>query len=194
MRLSALSDQELIRLYVQGEEICFEELVNRHKDRLFTYLVLLLKDRNLAEDFFQETLLKIINTLKSGKYMEEGKFRPWMLRIAHNLVIDHFRRQKQMRMQHATDEFDMFDVIGSDDLNREEKYIQETIHSDLRKLVTMLPEDQKEVLLMRVYARMPFKEIAWVTEVSINTALGRMRYALINLRQLMEDHNVKLVA
>lgn len=194
MRVSALSDQELIRLYIQGEEICFEELVNRHKDRLFTYLVLLLKDRNLAHDFFQDTLVKVIQTLKSGRYLEEGKFRPWMLRIAHNLVIDHFRRQKQMRMQHASDEFDMFDVIGSEDLNREEIYIQETIHSDLRKLVSMLPEDQKEVLLMRVYAKMPFKEIAWVTEVSINTALGRMRYALINLRQLMEDHNVRLVA
>jgi len=194
MRVSALSDQELIRQYVQGEEICFEELVNRHKDRLFTYLVLLLKDRTLAEDFFQETLLKVINTLKAGKYLEEGKFRPWMLRIAHNLVIDHFRRQKQMRMQHATDDYDMFDFIGSDDMNREEEFVQDQIHSDLRKLVTMLPEDQKEVLLMRVYARMPFKEIAWVTEVSINTALGRMRYALINLRQLMEDHKVKLVA
>ncbi|MCF8459177.1 MAG: sigma-70 family RNA polymerase sigma factor [Flavobacteriales bacterium] len=194
MRVSALSDQELIRLYVQGEEICFEELVNRHKDRLFTYLVLLLKDRNLAHDFFQDTLVKVIQTLKSGKYLEEGKFRPWMLKIAHNLVVDHFRREKKMRMQHSTDEFDVFSVIGSEDLNREEIYIQETIHSDLRKLVAMLPEDQKEVLLMRVYAKMPFKEIAWVTEVSINTSLGRMRYALISLRQLMEKHNVKLAA
>lgn len=194
MRLSALSDQELIRLYVQGEEICFEELVNRHKDRLFTYLVLLLKDRNLAEDFFQDTLVKVIHTLKSGRYLEEGKFRPWMLKIAHNLVVDHFRKLKKMRMQHSTDEFDVFEVISCEDLNREEVFIQDQIHKDLRKLVTMLPEDQKEVLLMRVYAKMPFKEIAWVTEVSINTALGRMRYALINLRQLMEDHNVRLVA
>jgi RNA polymerase sigma factor (sigma-70 family) len=194
MRLSALSDQELIRLYVQGEEICFEELVNRHKDRLFTYLVLLLKDRTLAEDFFQDTLVKVIHTLKSGRYLEEGKFRPWMLKIAHNLVVDHFRKLKKMRMQHSTDEFDVFEVISCEDLNREEVFIQDQIHKDLRKLVTMLPEDQKEVLLMRVYAKMPFKEIAWVTEVSINTALGRMRYALINLRQLMEDHNVKLVA
>ncbi len=194
MRVSALSDQELIRLYIQGEEICFEELVNRHKDRLFTYLVLLLKDRNLAHDFFQDTLVKVIQTLKSGRYLEEGKFRPWMLRIAHNLVIDHFRKQKQMRMQHATEEYDAFDFIGSEDLNREEEYIQEQIHSDLRKLVALLPEDQKEVLLMRVYAKMPFKEIAWVTEVSINTSLGRMRYALINLRALMEEHKVRLVA
>ncbi|MGB0918482.1 MAG: sigma-70 family RNA polymerase sigma factor [Flavobacteriales bacterium] len=194
MRVSALSDQELIRLYVQGDEICFEELVSRHKDRLFTYLVLLLKDRNLAQDFFQDTLVKVIKTLKSGKYLEEGKFRPWMLRIAHNLVIDHFRQQKKMRMQHSTDEFDVFSVIGSDEMNREEELVQETIHSDLRKLVALLPEDQKEVLLMRVYAKMPFKEIAWATEVSINTALGRMRYALINLRALMEEHKIKLVA
>lgn len=194
MRVSALSDQELIRLYVQGEEICFEELVNRHKDRLFTYLVLLLKDRNLAHDFFQDTLVKVIQTLKSGKYLEEGKFRPWMMKIAHNLVIDHFRRQKKMRMQHATEEFDVFDFIGSDDLNREEEFVKERIHEELRILITMLPEDQKEVLLMRVYARMPFKEIAWVTEVSINTSLGRMRYALISLRALMEKHKVKLAA
>lgn len=194
MRVSALSDQELVRLYIRGEEICFEELVNRHKDRLFTYLVLLLKDRKLAEDFFQDTLVKVIHTLKSGRYLEEGKFRPWMLRIAHNLVIDHFRRLKKMRMQHSTEEFDVFEVISCEDLNREEMYVQEQIHSDLRKLVTMLPEDQREVLLMRVYAKMPFKEIAWVTEVSINTALGRMRYALINLRLLMQEHKVKLVA
>ena len=194
MRVSALSDQELIRLYVQGDEICFEELVNRHKDRLFTYLVLLLKDRNLAQDFFQDTLVKVINTLKSGKYLEEGKFRPWMLKIAHNLVVDHFRKQKKMRMQHSTDEFDVFSVIGSEDMNREEVYVQDQIHSDLRKLVALLPADQKEVLLMRVYAKMPFKEIAWATEVSINTALGRMRYALINLRALMEEHKIKLVA
>ncbi|MBP9150705.1 MAG: sigma-70 family RNA polymerase sigma factor [Flavobacteriales bacterium] len=194
MRVSALSDQELIRLYVQGEEICFEELVNRHKDRLFTYLVLLLKDRNLAHDFFQDTLVKVIQTLKSGKYLEEGRFRPWMMKIAHNLVIDHFRRQKKMRMQYATEEFDVFDILGSEDLNREEEFVKERIHQELRILITMLPEDQKEVLFMRVYAKMPFKEIAWVTEVSINTSLGRMRYALISLRQLMEKHNVKLAA
>lgn len=194
MRVSALSDQELIRLYVQGEEICFEELVSRHKDRLFTYLILMLKDRSLAQDFFQDTLVKVINTLKAGKYLEEGKFRPWMLKIAHNLVVDHFRKLKKMRMQHSTEEFDVFSVIGCEDLNREDVYIQNQIHSDLRKLVALLPQDQKEVLLMRVYAKMPFKEIAWVTEVSINTALGRMRYALINIRELMKEHKVRLVA
>jgi len=194
MRVSALSDQELIRLYVKGDELCFEELVSRHKDRLFTYLVLLLKDRNLAQDFFQDTLVRVINTLKAGKYLEEGKFRPWMLKIAHNLVVDHFRRQKKMRMQHSTDEFDVFSVIGCEDMNREEVYVRDQIHSDLKKLVALLPDDQREVLLMRVYAKMPFKEIAWATEVSINTALGRMRYALINIRGLMQEHNVRLVA
>ncbi|MCF8463197.1 MAG: sigma-70 family RNA polymerase sigma factor [Flavobacteriales bacterium] len=194
MRVSALSDQELIRLYIRGEEICFEELLNRHKDRLFTYLVLLLKDRKLAEDLFQETLVRVIQTLKSGRYLEEGRFRPWMLKIAHNLVIDHFRSLKKMRMQYATEEYDAFDVIGSEDLNREEEFVKERIHQELRILINMLPEDQKEVLLMRIYAKMPFKEIAWVTEVSINTSLGRMRYALISLRALMEKHNVKLAA
>ncbi|MFC2176260.1 sigma-70 family RNA polymerase sigma factor [Bacteroidota bacterium] len=194
MRVSALSDQELIKLYVQGDETCFEELVNRHKDRLFTYLILLVKDRDMAHDLFQDTLVKVINTLKSGKYKEEGKFRPWVLKIAHNLVIDHFRREKKMRMQHSTDEFDVFSVISSEDLNREQEYVQDQIHSDLKKLVALLPEDQKEVLIMRVYAKMPFKEIAWATQVSINTALGRMRYALINLRALMEEHKIKLVA
>ena len=114
--------------------------------------------------------------------------------ICHNLVIDHFRQQKKMRMQHSSEEYDQFSIMSNDDMNREEQFVQDQIHSDLRKLVALLPEDQKEVLLMRVYAKMPFKEIAWVTEVSINTALGRMRYALIRLRQLMEEHNVKLVA
>jgi RNA polymerase sigma factor (sigma-70 family) len=194
MRVSALSDQELVRLYIRGEEVCFEELVNRHKHRLFTYLVLLLKDRKLAEDFFQDTLVRVIHTLKSGKYLEEGKFRPWMLRIAHNLVIDHFRQQKKMRMQHSTTELDVFEFLGTDDMNREEEFIQETIHADLRKLVAMLSYHQREVLLMRVYAKMSFKEIAWVTEVSVNTSLGRMRYALISLRNLMERHKIRLVA
>ncbi len=194
MRVSALSDQELVRLYIRGEEVCFEELVNRHKDRLFTYLMLLLKDRKIAEDFFQETLVKVIHTIKAGRYLEEGKFCPWMLRIAHNLVMDYFRQQKKMRMQYSTEELDVFEFMGSDDMNREEELIQETIHSDLRKLVAMLPHDQREVLLMRVYAKMPFKEIAWVTEVSVNTSLGRMRYALISLRKLMQRHNVKLAA
>lgn len=194
MRLSTLSDSELIRLYTSGNEACFEELVNRHKDRIYTYLVLLLKNRDLAQDFFHDTLIKVIQSLKKGKYLEEGKFRPWALRIAHNLVIDHFRKQQKMRLQRSTDEFDVFSTISHDDKNAEEEMIHETIIGDMRKLVTLLPYDQREVLLMRIHAKMSFKEIAWLSGVSINTALGRMRYALINLRKLMEEHNIKLVA
>ncbi len=194
MRLSTLSDSELIRLYTSGNEACLEELVGRHKDRIYTYLVLLLKNRDLAQDFFHDTLIKVIQSLKKGKYLEEGKFRPWALRIAHNLVIDHFRKQQKMRLQRSTDEFDVFSTIGHEDMNAEEEMIHETIIGDMRKLVTLLPYDQREVLLMRIHARMSFKEIAWLSGVSINTALGRMRYALINLRKLMEEHNIKLVA
>jgi RNA polymerase sigma-70 factor (ECF subfamily) len=194
MRLSTLSDSELIRLYTSGNEACFEELVNRHKDRIYTYLVLLLKNRDLAQDFFHDTLIKVIQSLKKGKYLEEGKFRPWALRIAHNLVIDHFRKQQKMRLQRSTDEFDVFSTISHEDMNVEEEMIHETIIADMRKLVTFLPYDQREVLLMRIHAKMSFKEIAWLSGVSINTALGRMRYALINLRKLMEEHNIKLVA
>ncbi|MFT4523910.1 MAG: RNA polymerase sigma factor (sigma-70 family) [Granulosicoccus sp.] len=194
MRLSTLSDSELIRLYTSGNEACFEELVNRHKDRIYTYLVLLLKNRDLAQDFFHDTLIKVIQSLKKGKYLEEGKFRPWALRIAHNLVIDHFRKQQKMRLQRSTDEFDVFSTISHEDMNVEEEMIHDTIIADMRKLVTFLPYDQREVLLMRIHAKMSFKEIAWLSGVSINTALGRMRYALINLRKLMEEHNIKLVA
>jgi RNA polymerase sigma-70 factor (ECF subfamily) len=194
MRLSTLSDSELIHLYTSGNEACFEELVNRHKDRIYTYLVLLLKNRDLAQDFFHDTLIKVIQSLKKGKYLEEGKFRPWALRIAHNLVIDHFRKQQKMRLQRSTDEFDVFSTISHEDMNVEEEMIHETIIADMRKLVTFLPYDQREVLLMRIHAKMSFKEIAWLSGVSINTALGRMRYALINLRKLMEEHNIRLVA
>jgi len=194
MRVSALSDQELIRRYIRGEENCFEELVNRHKDKLFTYLLLLTKDRDLAEDMFQETFFKIVQMLKAGRYYEDGKFKPYMMKIAHNIFIDHYRRKQHMPMQHATDEFDPFDIIRCENQNREEMYVQDALNADLKKLIALLPEEKREILLMRIYAKMPFKEIAWVMEISINTALGRMRYALIHLRQLMHQHNIKLVA
>lgn len=194
MRLSALSDSELIRLYTSGNEACLEELISRHKDRIFTYLVLLLKNRDLAQDLFHDTLIKVIHSLKKGKYLEEGKFRPWVLRIAHNLVMDHFRRQQKMRMRHSTDEYDVFGTMSIEDRNAEEELIHETIIGDMRKLVAMLSYEQREVLLMRIHAKMSFKEIAWLTGTSINTSLGRMRYSLINLRKLMEQNNIKLVA
>jgi len=194
MQLSALSDHQLVKLYINGNERALQEVIERHRDRLFTYLVLLLKNRQLAEDFFQDTLVKVIDTIKAGRYNEEGKFKPWMMRIAHNIVIDHFRQQKKMRMQHSTEDFDIFSILSNGDPTREDEFVTEQIHEDLRKLVAMLPDDRREVLLMRVYAKMPFKEIAWVTNTNLNTAIGRMRYALIQLRSLMEEHNMKLVA
>jgi len=194
MRLTALSDHQLVKLYINGDERALREVIDRHRDRLFTYLVLLLKDRHLAEDFFQDTLVKVIDTIKSGRYNEEGKFKPWMMRIAHNIVIDHFRIQQKMRLQHSTAEFDIFSVMSNGDLTREDQFVLDQRNDDLRRLVAMLPEERREVIIMRVYAKMPFKEIAWITNTNLNTAVGRMRYALINLRQLMEEHNVRLVA
>jgi RNA polymerase sigma factor (sigma-70 family) len=194
MRLSALSDQELVKLYINGNEKAIQEVFERHRDRLFTYLILLLKNRQLAEDLFQDTLIKVIDTLRSGRYNEEGKFKPWMMRIAHNIVIDHFRQQKKMRLQHSTEEFDIFSVMSNGDPTREEELVSEQISEDLRGLIAMLPEDRREVLIMRIYAKMPFKEIAWVTNTNLNTAIGKMRYALMHLRKLMEERNVRLVA
>lgn len=193
MRMTALSDQELIRLYLRGEEVCFEELMNRHKDRLFTHIYMLVKNRKLAEDFFHDTVVKTIHALKAGKYTEDGRFRAWMMRVAHNLVMDHFRKKQKMRLQYSTKEFDVFSVIKHEDPTREEELMKEQVYSDLRKLVELLPYDQREVLLMRIHARMSFKEISWITGVSINTALGRMRYALIKLRQLKEEHGMSLM-
>ncbi len=194
MRLTALSDHQLVKLYINGDERALREVIERHKDRVFTYLVLLLKDRQLAEDFFQDVLLRTIDTIRCGKYNDEGKFKPFIMRIAHNLVIDHFRKQEKMRMQHSTEDFDIFSVISNGDLNREDQFVEEQIHHDLRKLVAMLPENYREVVLMRVHAKMPFKEIAWLYGVNVSTAIGKMRRALQLLRILMAEHNIKLVA
>lgn len=194
MRLTALNDHQLIKLYINGNEKALQEVIDRHKDRLFTYLVLLLKNRQLAEDFFQDTLVRVIDTIKAGRYQEDGKFKAWMMRLGHNLVIDHFRAQKRMRMQHSTEEFDVFSLMGNGELTREEELMEEQSHADLRKLVAMLPDDRREIIIMRIYAKMPFKEIAWVTNTNMNTAIGRMRYALAHLRKLMEQHDLKLVA
>jgi RNA polymerase sigma-70 factor (ECF subfamily) len=151
------------------------------------------KDRDITEDIFQDTFIKVIKTLKKGNYNEEGKFLPWVMRIAHNLVIDHFRKSNRMPSFKNTDEFDIFSVIGDGNLNAEKQLIQEQIFADVRDLVNELPEEQKEVLIMRMYRDMSFKEISENTGVSINTALGRMRYALINMRKLIEKHKIILV-
>ena len=186
------SDQILLKSYLSGDEAAFEILIRKHKDKVFAFILSKIKNYNLAHDVFQDTFIKVINSLKRGKYNEEGKFVPWVMRIAHNLVIDHFRRQKKTRSIAPTDDFNIFDVISNEEKNVEEEMIDDQIASDVRKLIEELPEDQKEVLKMRYYKDLSFKEISEITDVSINTALGRMRYAIINLRKLVEKHNVQL--
>ncbi|MDD5570151.1 MAG: sigma-70 family RNA polymerase sigma factor [Bacteroidales bacterium] len=187
-----LSDQELVNQYISGSELAFEILLKRHKRKILTYINIQVRNKTLAEDIFQDTFYKVIITLRSGNYNEEGKFIQWVMRIAHNLIVDHFRKEYRMRFIENSDEYDIFSFIKIYDENIEEKLCKEQIHNDVRKLVARLPEEQKEVLIMRHYADMDFKEIATKTGVSINTALGRMRYALINLRKMVEEKKVIL--
>ncbi|WP_207427840.1 RNA polymerase sigma factor [Pedobacter sp. SYSU D00535] len=188
------NDQELVHLYIAGNESAIEELIRRHKSKIYTSIYMLVKDEHLAEDIFQDTFIKVINTLKAGKYNEEGKFLPWVLRIGHNLVIDHFRKDKRTPVITNGDGFDIFDVLGFYDESIEEKMVRDQTHKDLKAMIQLLPSEQKEVLIMRHYGDMSFKEIADITNVSINTALGRMRYALNNLRKMMDskEHSLKL--
>lgn len=187
-------DSILVKDYINGNEKALEILINRHSDRISSYIYNKIQNQELAEDIFQDTFIKVINTLKKGKYNEEGKFLPWVLRIAHNLVIDHFRSNKKMPIYNPSEEFDIFEVISDEDPSIETEIIKEQINSDLRVLIDELPDDQKEVILMRLYKDMSFKEIAEISNVSINTALGRMRYALINLRKMIEKHNLVMTA
>lgn len=186
------TDQELVSLFLKGQEDALQALIQRHERKVFTSIYLLVKDRDLANDLFQDTFIKVINTLRSGHYNEEGKFISWVLRIAHNLVIDHFRSLKRMPMVYDNDEYSVFDTIQLEDSNIEEKIITEQIHGQVRRLIEELPYEQREVVIMRHFANMSFKEIADVTQVSINTSLGRMRYALINLRKLIEEKQLVL--
>jgi RNA polymerase sigma factor (sigma-70 family) len=192
MDMLQFSDSKLVSIYIKGKESALEVLINRHQSKVYSYIISRIRDEDLANDIFQDVFVKVIQTLKKGKYNEEGKFLPWILRIAHNLVIDHFRRNKRMPTISPSSEFDVFDIIKDDAPTRETSLIWEQIEGDLKKLIEYLPDEQKEVLHMRHYSRMSFKEIAESTDVSINTALGRMRYALINLRKLIEKHNVIL--
>ncbi len=189
---ASLSDQQLISLYLSGDEAAFEFLLNRHQQQVYSKIFFIVRDSDLANDLFQDTFIKVVNTLKGGKYNEEGKFLPWVLRIAHNISIDHFRRGKKMRMMRATDEFDVFDTLPSDQMHAEDQMIQDQIHQDVRELLDCLPEEQREVVHMRIERELSFQEIADETGVSINTALGRMRYALINMRREMEERGVQL--
>lgn len=189
---ASLSDQQLISLYLSGDEAAFESLLNRHQQQVYSKIFFIVRDSDLANDLFQDTFIKVVNTLKGGKYNEEGKFLPWVLRIAHNISIDHFRRGKKMRMMRATDEFDVFDTLPSDQMHAEDQMIQDQIHRDVRDLLDCLPDEQREVVQMRIERELSFQEIADETGVSINTALGRMRYALINMRRAMEERGVQL--
>lgn len=190
MRLQQYSDQDLVKLYINGQETVIEELLRRHKSKIYTSIYLLVKDQYLAEDIFQDTFIKVINTLRSGRYNEEGKFLPWVMRIAHNLVIDFFRREKRTPTITSADGTDVLNLLQVMEESAEERMLREQTHVDLRKMIQLLPDEQKEVLIMRHYADLSFKEIADLTEVSINTALGRMRYALSNLRKMMQIKEV----
>ena len=187
-----IDDSVLVKNYINGEEKALEVLINRHNQRISSFIYSKVLDRDITEDIFQDTFIKVIKTLRKGSYSEEGKFLPWVMRIAHNLVIDHFRKNKRMPMFEGSDDFNIFSVIGDDQLNVEKQIIKDQIDSDLNLLIEELPEDQKEVLMMRIYKDMSFKEISENTGVSINTALGRMRYALINLRKVIEKNNIVL--
>jgi RNA polymerase sigma-70 factor (ECF subfamily) len=192
MKLQNKNDHELVHMYMAGEEAGLEELIRRHKSKIYTSIYMLVKDEYLAEDIFQDTFIKVINTLKAGKYNEEGKFLPWVLRIGHNLVIDYFRKDKRTPIITNGEGFDIFDVLGFYDESIEDKMIRNQTHQDLKAMIQLLPSEQKEVLIMRHYGDMSFKEIADITNVSINTALGRMRYALNNLRKMMETKELSL--
>jgi RNA polymerase sigma-70 factor (ECF subfamily) len=187
------TDSSLVKSYIEGNEHSLGILIKRHQQRLYSFIYSKIQDRDLTEDVFQDTFIKVIRTLKKGNYNEEGKFLPWVMRISHNLIIDHFRKSNRMPTFKNTDEFDIFSVLGDGNLNAEKKIIQEQIFSDVRDLVEELPEEQKEVLIMRMYKDMSFKEISENTGVSINTALGRMRYALINMRKLIDKNKIILV-
>lgn len=193
MSTNSIQDSILVKKYTQGCEKSLELLIKKHKQRIFSFIFSKVHDKDISEDIFQDTFIKVIRTLKRGKYNEEGKFLPWVMRISHNLIIDHFRKANRMKAFNNTDEFNIFSLISDGSLNAEKQLIKEQILSDVKELMKELPEEQKEVLIMRMYRDMSFKEISENTGVSINTALGRMRYALINLRKIIEKNKIVLV-
>ena len=192
MRQELITDAVLVSNYIHGDEQSLSVLINRHEQKIYSFIYSKVFDRDVTEDVFQDTFIKVIRTLKLGKYNEEGKFLPWVMRIAHNLVIDHFRKNSRMPKFDNSNDFNIFSVLSDSSLNAEKSIIKSQIEEDITSLIEELPEDQKEVLIMRIYNDMSFKEISENTGVSINTALGRMRYALINLRKVIEKHNIVL--
>ncbi len=187
MQLQSICDQELIQFYLNGNERAFEELLQRHKSKIYTTIYMFVKDEHQAEDIFQEVFIKIIDTLRKGRYNHEGKFVQWAVRIAYNLCVDNFRRAKRRSIFNSTESFDIFDVLSVSEDSHEQAIIKSQSHEKLRKLIDALPPEQREVIILRHYADMSFKEISQVTRVSINTALGRMRYALINIRRNLSE-------
>ena len=194
MTMKRMDDRELITLYIDGNEKAFEVLLMRHKDKIYRFIYLKVRDQVLAEDIFQEAFVKIINTLKIGSYNEEGKFLPWAMRIAHNLVIDHFRKSSKVRMisesSSTKDDFNIFSTLSLEDKNVQEQISYDELEKQMVDLIEYLPLSQREILKMRIFQDMSFKDIAELEDISINTALGRMRYALINLRKLIEKHQM----
>ena len=191
-QLQQQTDAHLVNNYISGNEKSLELLILKHKSKIYNFIFSKVHNRDVAEDIFQDTFIKVIKTLKNGMYNEEGKFLSWVMRISHNLIIDFFRKSNRMPKFEATDDYDVFQFISDSTPNAENNLINDQVVNDLQNLITELPEDQKEVLNMRLYRDMSFKEIAEITDVSINTALGRMRYAVINLRKMIEENQILL--
>tara|TARA_Y100000991_G_C21915838_1_gene324316 strand:- start:300 stop:884 length:585 start_codon:yes stop_codon:yes gene_type:complete len=192
MKKNLISNSVLVKSYIQGDEKSLEILIKRHKQRIYNFIYSKVFDRDLTEDIFQDTFIKVIRTLKLGNYNEEGKFVSWVMRIAHNLVIDHFRKKSRIPKFDSNNDFDIFSVLRDNEINVENKMIRDQILFEVKKIINFLPDDQKEVLVYRYYNELSFKEISEKTGVSINTSLGRMRYALINLRNIIKKQNISL--
>lgn len=192
MATTQIPDALLVKNYIAGDENALSILIKKHQSKIYGFIYSKMPDRDVADDIFQDTFIKVIKTLKSNSYNEEGKFLPWVMRIAHNLIVDHYRKNKKMPMLRETEEFSIFSILSDNSLNVEGRIITEAIEKDLQKIIQELPTDQKEVLEMRIYQDLSFNEIAELTGVSINTALGRMRYALMNLRKIIEKNNIIL--
>ena len=190
--LTTLPDNQLVKMYQDGDENAFSVLITRYKDKIYTSIYLLVKDKYLAEDIFQEAFIRIIDTLREGRYTDEGKFLPWAMRIGHNLCVDHFRKVKRSPSIKTSDDHDIFEVLDVSEPSADHKLVTGQTHDRVRKMVDMLPEDQREVIILRHYADLSFKEIAELTNCSINTALGRMRYGLLNLRKMMTEKQIAL--
>jgi RNA polymerase sigma-70 factor (ECF subfamily) len=187
-----IPDALLVKSYISGDENSLAILIKRHQSKIYGFIYSKMPDRDVADDIFQDTFIKVIKTLKSNSYNEEGKFLPWVMRISHNLIVDHYRKNKKMPMLRETEEFSIFSILTDNSLNVEGRIITDTIEKDLQKIIIELPIDQREVLMMRIYQDLSFNEIAELTGVSINTALGRMRYALMNLRKVIEKNKIIL--